>query len=115
MDNVGYVSLSAEVSLRHSLDIVANNIANMNTVGFKADRLVFSEVVDKTAGTKTTKPVSFVQDKETWTDFSAGPLRETGSNLNVAIVGDGFLAVETDNGIQYTRDGRFQVNNDGLL
>lgn len=115
MDNVNYVALSAEVSLRRNLDVVANNIANMNTVGFKADRMIFAEVVIKSAGNKVTSPTSFVQDKHTWTDFSAGPLRETGSNLNVAIVGDGFLAVETPNGVQYTRDGRFQINNEGLL
>jgi flagellar basal-body rod protein FlgF len=115
MDNVSYVSLSAEVSLRRSLDVVANNIANMNTVGFKADRMIFAEVVNKTAGDKSTAPTSFVQDKHTWTDFSAGPLRETGSNLNVAIIGDGFLGVDTPNGVQYTRDGRFLINNEGLL
>lgn len=115
MDNVGYVSLSGEVSLRRSLDVVANNIANMNTVGFKADRMIFAEVVNKSAGSKTTSPVSFVQDKHTWTNFASGPLRETGSNLNVAIAGDGFLGVETENGIQYTRDGRFLVSNEGVL
>lgn len=115
MDNVGYVSLSAEVALRRNLDVVANNIANMNTVGFKSDRMIFSQVVEKNAGAKNTKPVAFVQDKDTWTDFSSGPLRQTGSNLNVAIVGDGFLAVETENGIQYTRDGRFLINNEGTL
>ncbi|WP_315923156.1 flagellar basal-body rod protein FlgF [Mesorhizobium sp. SP-1A] len=115
MDNVGYVSLSAEVSLRRNLDVVANNIANMNTVGYKADRMIFAEVVNKSAGTKNTSPTSFVQDKHTWTDFSAGPLRQTGSNLNVAITGEGFLGVETENGIQYTRDGHFLVSNEGIL
>lgn len=115
MDNVGYVSLSAEVAVRRSLDVVANNIANMNTVGYKADRMIFAEVVNQTAGSKNTSPTSFVQDKHTWTDFSSGTLRPTGSNLNVAIAGEGFLGVETENGIQYTRDGRFLINNEGTL
>lgn len=115
MDNVGYVSLSAQVALRKNLDVVANNVANMNTTGFKSDRLIFSEFVAKNAGSLESKPVSFVQDKETWTDFSEGPVRQTDNPLNVALVGSGFLAVETPNGISYTRDGRMLVSNDGTL
>jgi len=115
MDNVSYVALSAQVSLRHSLDIIANNVANMNTAGFKADRAVFAERVAKMAGENEAKGVSFVIDKHSWTDFSAGTVRQTGSDLNVAIAGDGFLAVETPAGIAYTRDGRFGISADGAL
>lgn len=115
MDNVGYVSLSALTALRKTLDVTANNVANMNTTGFKSDRMVFSEVVSQVAGEQKDKGVSFVQDKHTWTDFTAGNIRHTNTNLDVAIIGDGFIAVETPDGVSYTRDGRFQINVEGTL
>lgn len=114
MDNVGYVSLSAQIATRQELNVVANNVANINTTGFKSDKMIFSEYVSQ-AGEKNARPVSFVQDKATWTSFEEGTLIQTGSQLNVAISGEGFLGVETENGIQYTRDGRLFVNPEGTL
>lgn len=115
MDNVSYVALSGQIALRNKLDVIANNVANMNTTGFKADKSIFAEHVSRTSGEPDAKGVSFVVDKNTWTDFSAGTLRQTGSDLNAAIVGDGFFAAETPAGITYTRDGRFALNPDGGL
>lgn len=115
MDNAGYVSLSAQVSLRRQLDVVANNVANMNTTGFKADRMVFAEVMARAGGATAADNPSFVVDKHTWTDYSAGSLRQTNSDLDVAISGDGFFSVETEAGVAYTRDGRFGISPEGIL
>lgn len=115
MDNAGYVTLSAQVSLQRQLDIVANNVANLNTVGFKADRAIFSEAVARAGTTTASDGPSFVVDKHSWTDFTAGSLRQTGSDLDVAISGEGFLSVETPEGAAYTRDGRLAISADGTL
>lgn len=114
MDNVGYVGLSAQVALRRQLDVIANNVANMNTVGFKGSRSVFAEALRK-FGPSTRDEVSFVIDKGTYIDFSAGPLNATGSSLDAAIDGEGFFRVQTPEGQFYTRDGRFARDPEGRL
>lgn len=115
MDNVGYVALSAQVALRRSLDVTANNVANMNTAGFKADRAVFAEALSRSGGHASPSSPSFTVDKHTWTDLSDGTVRETGARLDFAISGRGFFAVDTPDGIAYTRDGRFLLGPDGAV
>jgi len=114
MDNVGYVGLSAQVALRRQLDVVANNVANMNTTGFKGDRMLFAESLQK-LGTRPEDRASFVIDKGTYRDFTAGALTATGSKLDAAIDGDGFFRVQTPEGQMYTRDGRFSRDPEGRL
>jgi len=116
MDNVGYVALSAQVALRRSLDVTANNVANMNTAGYKADRTVFAEALARSgSAVPTPSAPSFAVDKHSWTDFSDGAVRETGALLDFAVSGRGFFGVETPEGIAYTRDGRFLLGPDGAL
>jgi flagellar basal-body rod protein FlgF len=112
MDTSLYINLSSQVALRRQLDILANNIANTNTTGFKAERSVFSDFITDggSAG-----PLSFVIDRASFTDFTTGAPEQTGRPLDLAITGDGFFAVQTDDGIRYTRDGRFQINEEGVL
>jgi len=119
MQNALLVGLSRQVALARELDVVANNIANMNTSGFKADGAVFEEFVSPTASAnnflRADRRVSFVQDRATWLDLSQGQLERTGNSLDVAIDGRGFLAVQTPNGERYTRNGGLQINNVGEL
>jgi flagellar basal-body rod protein FlgF len=119
MQNALLVGLSRQVALGRELDVVANNIANLNTSGFKADGAVFEEYVSPTARLDNfmgaDRPVSFVQDRATWLDMSQGPLERTGNSLDVAIDGRGFLAVQTPRGERYTRNGGLQINNNGEL
>ena len=88
------------------IDIIANNIANTQTAGFKRD---FSQVFEEATATETKVVVS------SFIDLTPGVPVSTGRDLDAAIDGDGFFVVETDNGPRYTRNGSFQVNADGDL
>jgi flagellar basal-body rod protein FlgF len=114
MQNALLIGLSRQVALSRELDVVANNIANMNTTGFKADGSLFEEYLNSAARAADTR-VSFVRDRATWIDMSAGALERTGNALDVAINGDGFFAVQTQRGVRYTRNGSFQINPSGQL
>jgi flagellar basal-body rod protein FlgF len=112
METPIYIALSRQMVLRQQMDVVANNIANANTAGFKAEMLLMSEV--ELPADPTTE-LSYVQDFATARDFSPGTLRPTGNDLDLAIQGDGFFAVQAPEGVRYTRVGRFQLNQDGTL
>jgi flagellar basal-body rod protein FlgF len=119
VENALLVGLSRQVALRRELDVVANNIANVNTTGFKADNAVFQEYLMPVARENRFNPadrrVSFVEDRGIWHDFRQGSLRETGGKLDVAIGGDGYFVVQTAAGERYTRNGSFQINSQGQL
>src|SRR5262245_48390758 len=119
MQNALLVGLSRQVALARELDVVANNIANLNTAGFKSDGAVFEEYISPTARSENfmnaDQPVSFVHDRATWIDLSQGPLERTGNSLDIAINGKGYLAVQTPRGERYTRNGALQVNSNGEL
>ena len=102
------------VALRRKLDTVANNMANLATTGYKAERVHFADVYAKleTDG----NGVGFVQDVSSTTDFTQGGLAQTGNDLDVAISGNGLLGVQTQAGeTLYTRDGRFARDAEGML
>ena len=97
-----------------SLEMLANNIANAGTEGFKADREFYSTYRPADPGDETAAGPLPVIDKP-WTDFKAGTIRDTGNPLHVAIGSRALLAVQTDNGPAYTRNGRMQLTADGTL
>ncbi len=119
MENTSLVGLSRQIALQRELDVVANNIANLNTTGFKADNVVFHEHLMPAARSNAfrggDRRVSFVQDRATWLDLSQGPVQQTGNPLDVAISGNAFLAVQTPRGERYTRNGALQINSQGQL
>ena len=119
MENMLLVGLSRQMTLERQMDVVANNVANINTTGFKADRSLFEEYLRSPAHednfARADRRVSFVQDRATFHDFAAGPSEQTKNPLDVAIDGGGFLVVQTPAGERYTRDGSFQINNQGQL
>lgn len=119
MQNTLLVGLSRQVALRRELDVVANNIANINTSGFKANGAVFEEFIGKTARqgdlSRRDAQVSFVRDRSTWTDMTQGSMERTGNPLDVAVDGKGFIAVQTPRGERFTRNGALQVNAAGQL
>jgi len=108
-----YVTLSAEVALQRQLEVVANNVANASTVGFKADRQLFQSYVDQSSGDG--EGTAFVQDRATYIDRTNGPIQPTGNPLDVAIQGDAFLGITTPQGTFYSRDGRIHTGTDGTL
>jgi flagellar basal-body rod protein FlgF len=119
MENALLVGLSRQMVLERQMDVVANNVANVNTNGFKADQTLFQEYLRNGAHEDNfiggDRNVSFVQDSGTYKDFSAGMTEQTKNPLDVAIDGSGFLAVQTAAGERYTRDGGLQINNQGQL
>ncbi len=112
MENTSYIILSDQMGLRRQMDIIANNIANSETPAYKGEYLRFAHRV---ASTDSGEPLTFAEASEMQRDFSEGALMLTGNPLDLAIRGNGFFAVETDNGVLYTRNGRFTLNNDGEI
>jgi flagellar basal-body rod protein FlgF len=113
MDTTVYVALSAQVALQKQLETVANNMANANTAGFKADRPFFQSYLEPLSGPGG--GVSFVQDAATYIDRTSGPMEVTGNPLDIALDGDGFLSVSGPGGTEYTRDGHLRVGPDSTL
>lgn len=115
MQNTGYVALSHQVALRRQMEIIAHNIANATTAGFKSYKPMFEEyLIEAGPGNDD---LSFVQDFGILLDFNEGPMQETGNPMDLAIHGDGFFKVEDPNtgNIFYTRNGRFKMDPDGQL
>lgn len=119
MDNAQLIGLSRQTALRNQLDVIANNLSNLNTTGFKGQALMFEEylmpLAEGTSGDGETDSVSYVLDYSALRNFSAGSMIRTGNPLDVAIQGKGWLAVETPGGERYTRDGSLAVNSAGEL
>src|SRR6202795_1089816 len=119
MENALLVGLSRQMVLERQMDVVANNVANVNTNGFKADKSLFQEYL-KTGAHEDNfvgrdRSISYVLDNGTFKDLSAGPTEQTKNPLDVAIDGGGFLVVQTPGGERYTRDGGLSINNQGQL
>lgn len=119
IENAQLISLSRQIALQRQLDVVANNVANINTTGFKAEQILFEEYVMPVARDRNfptlDQPLSYVQDWATIHDLSAGSVFQTGNELDVALNGDGFFAVQTAGGERWTRSGAFQLDNAGTL
>jgi flagellar basal-body rod protein FlgF len=119
MENALLIGLSRQMVLERQMDVVANNVANVNTAGYKADKSLFEEYLRTGAHEDNfigrDRAVSFVLDSGTFKDFSQGPSEQTKNPLDVAIEGGGFLVVQTPAGERYTRDGGLQINNQGQL
>ncbi|SON56215.1 Distal rod protein [Hartmannibacter diazotrophicus] len=119
MESATLVALSRQMSLQRKLDVIADNIANITTDGFKRQSLSFEEHVMPKARASSFEAGdqmnSFVSDWTTTTDFSSGDIEQTGNELDVAIEGNAFFAVQTPNGERYTRAGNFRIDNTGTL
>lgn len=87
-------------------NVVANNLANINTMGFKKDLLFFDHLNDELKNRES---------EHQSTDFAQGTLKQTANPLDLAISGRGFFSVETESGTAYTRQGHFKLDDDGIL
>jgi flagellar basal-body rod protein FlgF len=117
MENALLIGLARQTALQRELDVVANNIANINTTGFKADGMVFAAFLQNRAGADPSSPGNRRPSLEnmSWHDMSQGTIQQTGGPLDVAIDGGGMLVVQTAQGERYTRNGALQLNNLGEL
>ena len=117
MENAAYIGLSRQMTLRRELDVVANNIANADTTGFKVEQLLTSAELGRRARNDQIRPsASFVLDNGVGRDFAQGAVQQTGRALDFAIEGEGaFFVVDDGTGAAYTRDGAFTTDPEGRL
>ena len=116
MDPLTTAAASGMRARMQTLDMLANNIANASSTGFKADSEFYSlyhgeESADVGAPAPTESPVI----EKSWTDFSQGQITRTDSSLDVALLGEGFFTAQGPSGPLYTRDGSFRLSTQGLL
>ncbi len=113
MENSLYVGLSAQVALEERMALIANNVANINTPGYRGQNAVFKEFISDQPRMK--EDVSLVYDIGQYQVTSPGPIKQTGAPLDVALVGPGYFGVGTNDGVQFTRAGNFTLNANGEL
>jgi flagellar basal-body rod protein FlgF len=119
MENMLLVGLSRQVALERQLGVVANNVANVTTTGYKSDTAIFEEYLSSPARDDdfpgADRRLSFVVDRATVHDFGQGPVERTGNPLDLALSGNAFFVVQVNGQDRYTRNGAFQINNQGQL
>jgi len=119
-----YMAATGALAYEKRLQLIANNLANVNTSGYKKDISSFqmyngSDLANNSGYVGQQQDLS--QANEFWikmdtsTDFSSGFIKNTGNNLDMAILGEGFFSVQTPNGVRYTRNGEFSLSEDGNL
>lgn len=114
MENSLYVGLSRQVVLRNAMNLVANNVANMSTPGYRAQNPIFKEFISEPKHDKD--PLSLVSDYGQWQTTTPGTVQVTGGTYDVALSGPGFIGITAPGGeTQYTRAGNFNVDSTGLL
>lgn len=112
MENAGYTTLTRQSGLMREMQVVANNIANAATTGFRQEGLVFAEHVKRTGDGAS---LSMATANVRHTSMLQGALTQTGGTLDFAIEGDGFFLIETPQGERLTRSGSFSVSGEGDL
>ena len=119
-----YMAASGALAYEKRLQLISNNLANANTVGYKMDHGQFQSIdpADLPASFGTSSPeMTISQGQSFWfqfssyTDFTHGSLKKTGSDFDLALIGDGFFCVQKPDGVHYTRKGDFTLNAEGVL
>lgn len=112
MDNSIYIGLSRQLALFRDMETTANNLANVDTPGYNAEKMMFTDyLVDDGNRHK----MAFAQDISSYRDTRGGALKATGNPFDLAISGPGYFTVETAAGPRYTKAGHFTVGVDGIL
>lgn len=112
MENSIYIGLSRQTALRREMSMVANNIANMNTTGFKREMMIYQTYPEKTG---FTDKLDFVIDQGTAIDYQPGGLKITSNTFDLAIRGPGYFEVDDGTGTKYTRNGTFTMDENNRL
>ena len=112
MENGSYITLTRQSGLMREMQVVANNIANSNTTGYRQEGVIFSEYVQNIDGDAS---LSMGNGNVRQTSFNQGAVAETNGTFDFAIEGDGFFLIETPNGERLTRAGAFTPNGEGDL
>lgn len=112
MESTGYTTLTRLSGLAREMDVIANNIANASTTGYRTEEMIFSEYVK---AVEDGPSLSMAQGNIRWISYAQGTLGPTGGDLDFAIEGDGFFLVQTPQGERLTRAGSFATSNAGDL
>lgn len=112
MESTGYITLSRQSGLQREMQVVANNIANAATTGFRAEGVVFSEYVKSVDNAAS---LSMGQGNIGKTSFEQGGLRQTNGTFDFAIEGDGYFVIQTPMGDRLTRAGAFSPDAEGQM
>ncbi len=118
MENTSYIALSRQGALRREMSTIANNLANMNTTGFKSERMMFVDHLNRSRSGDfiADQRLSFVRDVASYRDISAGEIKQTSNPLDAAIHGGGFFVVQAPDGTEkFTRNGSFRMDSGGQL
>lgn len=118
MENISYIALSRQKTLRSMMNNISQNLANMNTTGYKEERMMFTDWIakNKDAPFRGEREISLVQDISQYRNTTVGNIEHTNRPLDVALSQpDMFFAVETPSGTQYTRNGNFTLDPGGQL
>lgn len=113
MDNAGYVALTRQSGLRRELSVIANNIANLSTTGYRREGVIFSEHLRRLNGDEPALSMARGHARQTFQ--GQGALVPTGGNLDIAIEGEGFFTLDTPDGPRLTRAGHFATNAEGEI
>ena len=106
-----YVAVSGQLALDRRMAAIANNVANAGTAGYRAEETHFETIVSR----RSTQPTAFSSTGVSYLSSRAGGITLTGNPLDVAVQGDGWLAIQTPSGTAYTRDGRMRMTAEGEL
>ncbi len=113
MENSVYIGLSKQVVLKENMDIIAQNVANVNTPGYRGQNMIFSEYIEDPRYMK--EDIALVLDYGQYQVTDPGNVKDTGAPLDIALVGSGFLGIQTPEGIQYTRAGNLTKDAEGVI
>jgi flagellar basal-body rod protein FlgF len=118
METTSYIALSRQAALRREMDVIAHNVANMNSTAYKGEKMMFVEHLSKSRDDLSFIPrkLSFTRDVAQYRNLSEGAIKTTGNTFDVAIRGDGYFVVEKQDGTSnYTRNGSFTMDATGQL
>ncbi len=112
MENSLTIALSRQTVLSRQMDVIATNLANITTSGYKAEQMIFTEIIETTT---VGESISIVHDVGFVRDLSEGPMTETDNPLDMAIHGEGFFVIQTLDGDRYTRHGVYLLDPGGRI
>ncbi|MDX2502629.1 MAG: flagellar basal-body rod protein FlgF [Deltaproteobacteria bacterium] len=119
-----YMAASGALAYEKKLQIISNNLANANTVGYKMDRAQFNVIeqnnlpaslASNTPEMSTSQAQSFWFQFNSYTDFTSGSMKNTGNDFDLALIGEGFFCIQKPEGVHYTRKGDFTLDAEGTL
>src|SRR5690606_32296984 len=103
------------LALFRDMEVTAGNIANANTTAYNSEHILFTSFLEKDVNQGEPNKMAFAYDISSYRNTQTGPIRTTGNPFDIAIQGPGYFMIDTPLGVRYTRNGSFQVNQEGAL